>query len=85
MRGIFMSIPTNQTSTESVEKIVLKRRYVNTKVAAEILGLSPGTLGNLAWKKIGPKHYIVNRRRIYALADLEDYIQLHPILTADQR
>ncbi|MFZ2396311.1 MAG: helix-turn-helix domain-containing protein [Smithella sp.] len=79
-----MSTSINQNNATVAEKHTLHKLYVSTKEAAEILGLAPGTLGNFAWKKVGPKHYVVNRRRLYAIRDLEDYVKQNPVVTIDQ-
>ena len=47
-----------------------------------LYGTAVGTLGNWRSKKIGPKFYRVQRRKIlYRLEDLEAFFTAHPVLT----
>ena len=49
------------------------RKLVNTKQAAEILGLKPNTLEIWRCHKKGPRFKKLGRRILYDLTDLEDF------------
>lgn len=51
-----------------------KRRYLNTKQAAEYLGMSPKTLINMRITGKGPRYSKVSRRVIYDIADVDRWI-----------
>ena len=48
---------------------------LNTRQAARLLGVSPGTLTNWRWCGLGPQFIQVGPRAVrYALADLEEFV-----------
>lgn len=60
-----------------------KRKTVTPQDAAEIYGLSVGTLANLRSKKIGPQYYTCGRRVFYRVEELEAWLLRNPALTID--
>jgi predicted DNA-binding transcriptional regulator AlpA len=70
------------------------RKLVNTKQAAETLGLKPNTLEIWRCHNKGPKYKKLGRRILYDLADLEEFaasctVETRPIsgrrIWADER
>ena len=61
----------------------LEKRAFTPKQAAEMFGLSVGTLANLRYQKIGPRYYRVGRKVLYLVADFEAWIMQNPIITVD--
>lgn len=66
------------------------RKLVNTKQAAEILGLRPNTLEIWRCHKKGPKYVKLGRRILYDLGDLEEFtasctVETRPITSRDIR
>jgi hypothetical protein len=59
------------------------KKALSPKIAAEIYGLSEGTLANFRCKKIGPKYYRVGRKVLYLVSDFEEWITKHPVLTSE--
>lgn len=47
------------------------------KRAAHILGLTEQALRDLVWKNKGPVVTEIGRRRMFALSDLQDFIDSH--------
>jgi hypothetical protein len=47
------------------------------KAAADALGLSEHALRDLVWKNRGPVVAAIGRRRMFALTDLQDFINSH--------
>ena len=65
-----------------MEKKFTKKVMITPQEASLLFGTSEGTLGNWRSKKIGPKYYRVQRRKIlYRLEDLEEFFTAHPVLT----
>lgn len=62
----------------------LNKKAVTPKEAAEIYGLSVGTLANLRCKGAGAKYYRAGSRKIlYFINDLEEWLRQNPVLTID--
>ena len=61
----------------------VKRRAVTPREAAEIYGLSVGTLANLRYQKRGARYHLVGRKVLYLVEDLEAWLLRNPILTTD--
>jgi len=66
------------------------RKLVNTKQAAEILGLKPNTLEIWRCHNKGPKYKKLGRRILYDLADLEAFaasctVETRPLAGRDVR
>ena len=66
------------------------RKLVNTKQAAEILGLKPNTLEIWRCHNKGPRYKKLGRRILYDLTDLEDFaasctVDTRPITDRDIR
>jgi hypothetical protein len=61
-----------------------KRRSLSPAAVERIYGIPRGSLGNLRWKKEGPKFYKAGKRRILYMADdVEAWIHRRPIETRD--
>lgn len=52
-----------------------------SKIEKVIIGISPKTMANWRYQKIGPKYYKVNGSVYYKISDLEDYFSKYIILT----
>ena len=50
---------------------------LNYEGAAKALGMTEGALRNLVWKNKGPVVTEIGRRRMFALSDLQDFIDSH--------
>ena len=50
-------------------------RYVDTKAAADYVGLSPSTLNRMRVTGDGPRYSKVGRRVVYDLRDLDSWIE----------
>lgn len=63
----------------------MAKQRVNTIVAAEILGLKPGTLE--VWRSLGrgPRYKKIGRKVFYDILDLELFANAHVIETIDSR
>lgn len=61
----------------------LKRKTVTPQDAAEIYGLSVGTLANLRCKKTGPEYHFCGRRIYYRVEELEAWLFQNRVLTID--
>jgi predicted DNA-binding transcriptional regulator AlpA len=60
------------------------KKFGSPEEVAKAFGFSRGTLANMRSKKIGPKYYKVqNRKVLYRFADVEKWIQSYPVLTRD--
>ena len=62
---------------------VLYRKAVTPREAAELYGLSVGSLANLRSKKLGPRYYTRGRKIFYRVDDLEAWLFQNQILTID--
>jgi len=62
----------------------IQKKFLPTNEAAQRIGIPPGTLSNMAWKKTGPKFYKVGNRRLYDIDDLDAFVKSNPVLTIDQ-
>ncbi len=49
-------------------------KYMTTKEVADLLRTSPETVRYWAWKGKGPKSFKAGRRRLYAVEDVDAYI-----------
>lgn len=58
-----------------------KKLAVTAAEAAEIYGLSKGSLANLRWAKKGPRFYKQSRKIFYKVADLENWLFANPTMT----
>jgi len=60
-----------------------KKYWTPGQVASEF-GLTIGTLSHWRYKRIGPKYYRLNRKKIiYLQKDIDEWAQANPILTRD--
>jgi len=60
-----------------------QRKAITPKEAADIYGLSEGSLNNLRWKKQGCRYYRVGARKIiYMVSDFEAWLKSSPVLTS---
>ena len=50
-------------------------RYMDTKAAADYLGLSPSTLNRMRVTGDGPRYSKLGRRMIYDVRDLDSWIE----------
>ena len=66
-----------------MEKKVAERKTVTPQEAAEIYGLSVGTLANDRYNKRGPKYFRCSRKILYRVDDLEGWLLRNPVLTID--
>lgn len=66
-----------------MEKKIVERKTVTPQEAADIYGLSVGTLANMRAKKIGSPYHVRGRRVFYLVAELEAWLLEHRILTID--
>lgn len=60
-----------------------KRKTLSPKEAAEIYGLSVGTLANDRYHKRGPKYFRCGRKVLYLVEDLEAWVLRNPVQTID--
>ncbi|NLE25207.1 MAG: helix-turn-helix domain-containing protein [Clostridiaceae bacterium] len=65
------------------ERIEVIRKTVSPHQAAEIYGLSVGTLANLRCQKRGPKFFRCGRKVLYKTDDFEKWLLSNPVLTID--
>lgn len=65
------------------ERIEVMRKTVSPHQAAEIYGLSVGTLANLRSQKRGPKYFRCGRKILYKIEDFEKWLLSNPVLTID--
>ncbi len=61
-----------------------EKRFLSTKEVCQRYGFNQGTMGNWAWKRTGPKFYLVGRKRFYDPVDIEAFIRQYPVCTIDQ-
>ena len=62
----------------------IKKACYTPQEVSFIYGLSVGTLANWRTKKIGPRYYKVNGRKVlYFLHDLENWSKANPVQTID--
>ena len=62
----------------------LKKKTLNAKEVEGIYGLCRGTLGNLRWKKVGPRYFKVGKRKVlYRVADIENWVFKEVVETRD--
>lgn len=61
----------------------LQRIMVSRKEAAELYGMSAGTLGNWFSQRRGPKAYKCGTKTLYKISDLEEFFTANPVLTTD--
>ncbi|MEE9913255.1 MAG: helix-turn-helix domain-containing protein [Deltaproteobacteria bacterium] len=67
-----------------MKKSLEQRKSITPKEAAEIYGLSEGTLANLRCKKQGCRYYRVGSRKVmYLVSDFEAWLKSSPVLTVD--
>ncbi|MCX5806970.1 MAG: helix-turn-helix domain-containing protein [Proteobacteria bacterium] len=61
------------------------KQAITAEQAAEVYGLSKGTLANMRFAKKGPKFYKVGRKILYKVTDLEAWLYQNPVQTLDSR
>jgi hypothetical protein len=64
----------------------LDKRALTPREAAQMYGLSAGTLANYRSRGVGPKYYRVppgGRKVIYFVTDIESWLMRNPVLTYD--
>ena len=66
-----------------MQKKILKRKTVKPQEAAEIYGLSVGSLANMRAKRLGARYYVCGRRVFYLVEDIEAWLLRNPVLTID--
>ncbi|MCE5265974.1 MAG: helix-turn-helix domain-containing protein [Deltaproteobacteria bacterium] len=64
-------------------KKIIVRKAVTPQEAAEIYGLSVGSLANLRVKRQGARYHLCGRRVFYLVEDLEAWLLRNPVLTID--
>lgn len=62
-----------------------RRSFVNTKKAAELIGLSPATLCSLRVRGGGPPYRKVRSRVMYDVHELLAWVDAHTRLTTAER
>ena len=60
-----------------------ERKALSPKEAAEIYGLSVGTLANLRCQKHGPQYYKCGRKVLYKLEHIDQWVLRNPVITID--
>lgn len=58
-------------------------RAFSPEMVAQLYGLNKGSLANWRHQKVGPRYYKVNRKVIYMVGDIEEWIRQRPVLTRD--
>jgi hypothetical protein len=66
-----------------MKKKPVTRRTVTPQEAAEIYGLSVGSLANQRVKRQGSRYYTCGRRVFYLVEDLERWLLRNPVMTID--
>jgi hypothetical protein len=66
-----------------MKKESVERKVISPKKAAEIYGLSIGTLANYRYQKHGPRYFKCGRKVLYVVEHLEEWILRNPVLTMD--
>ena len=61
----------------------MEKTRVETSIAAEILGLRPGTLEVWRSRGRGPRYAKIGRRVFYNIPDLENFANSHIVETVD--
>jgi hypothetical protein len=64
-----------------MKKTPITRRTVTPQEAAEIYGLSVGSLANMRTKRLGARYYTCGRRVFYLVEDLEAWLLRNPVMT----
>jgi transposase len=60
------------------------RQALTTRQAAEISGISPGTLANWRYRREGPPYYKLRRKKVlYEREEFMEWLLRHPVLTKD--
>lgn len=57
------------------EQSIEDKRLVDTRTAAEMLGLAQSSLELMRFEKRGPAYYRMGRTIRYAIEDLDDYVE----------
>jgi excisionase family DNA binding protein len=60
-----------------------EKKALTPREAAQIYGLSEGTLNNLRYHKQGCRYYRVGRKVLYLATDFHAWITANPVLTKD--
>ncbi len=67
-----------------MEKKGSQNMSVPASEAARILGIPVGSLANMRWAKCGPRYIKAgNRRILYRLSDLAEWLEKNVVLTTD--
>lgn len=60
-----------------------EKKMLNTKEAAQFLGLAEQTLHNYRFNRRPPNYVKIGRRIVYERAELERYIELHRVILSE--
>ena len=61
----------------------MERRYLTAKETAELIRTTAGVLANLRMRGEGPRYIKLNRKCLYDLRDVENWLDRRRIRTAD--
>ena len=61
----------------------MERRYLTTKETAELMRTTAGVLANMRMRGEGPQYIKLNRKCLYDLRDVENWLDRRRIRTAD--
>ena len=59
------------------------KHFLSTKDAAEMAGMSPGTLANLRCVRKGPEYFKRGRKVLYDAETFERWLRENPVKTID--
>ena len=61
----------------------MDRKFLTTKETAELMRTTAGVLANLRMRGEGPRYIKLNRKCLYDLRDVENWLDRRRIRTAD--
>jgi len=61
----------------------MERRFLTSKETAELIRTTAGVLANLRMRGEGPRYIKLNRKCLYDLRDVENWLDRRRIRTAD--
>jgi len=61
----------------------MDRQFLSAKEAAEMLRTTPGSLANMRMRGEGPTYIKWSRKCLYAVRDIENWLERRRIRTAD--
>jgi len=80
-----LALPIGRSASMNNKKV--EKRALTPREAAEMYGLSEGTLANYRSRRVGPIFYRTppgGRKVIYFVSDLEEWLRKNPVLTYTQ-